>query len=49
MICIAVIYLHMCEWGTLAMVLFCHLNIIDIQHTTTGQMIDSNVWSNRHI
>ena len=36
MICIAVIYLHMCEWGTLAMVLFCHLNIIDIQHTTTG-------------
>ena len=48
-ICIAVIYLHMCEWGTLAMVLFCHLNIIDIQHTTTGQMIDSNVWSNRHI
>ena len=48
MICIAVIYLHMCEWGTLAMVLFCHLNIIDIQHTTTGQKIDSNVWSNRH-
>ena len=47
MICIAVIYLHGCEWGTLAMVLFCHLNIIDIQHRTTGQKIDSKVWSNR--
>jgi len=48
MICIAVIYLHVCEWGTLAMVLFSHLNIIDIQHRTTGQKIDSKVWSNRH-
>ena len=47
MICIAVIYLHVCEWGTLAMVLFCHLNIIDIQHTKTGQKIDSKLWSNR--
>ena len=45
MICIAVIYLPVCEWGTLAMVLFCHLNIIDIQHRTTGQKIDSKVWS----
>ena len=49
MICIAVIYLHVCEWGTLAIDLFRHLNIIGIQHTTTGQKIDSNVWSRRHI